>query len=351
MSKSTSSRRDTKLRPTERTGNAVPLTSRDIARTAGVSQATVSRVLNGSPRVSEDTRRRVLEAMHNASYVPNAQAKAMRTSRAGAIGIVTSEIQNPFLPYLLDELTRVAREVGVTVVVWNDDDPHMPLATAGVGAGTVDGILFTAARRDTVGIDRLIERGIPLVLCNRADIDAAADVVMSDHYQTGRRAAEFLIERGHSRIAAVFGPPDTFASPAREAGFRAALRDADITLNPANITRGRTSYTTGYDAAHELLEHGAPDAIFCSSDIIAYGALDALRSASIDVPGQTSVIGIDGLPMSAWHAFNLTTFEQDVHAIAAAAINRLLERISGDHSPPQRTLVPASLITRGSTTQ
>ncbi|PZE77854.1 LacI family transcriptional regulator [Curtobacterium sp. MCBD17_013] len=325
------------------------LTSRDIARAAGVSQATVSRVLNGSPSVSDQTRERVLGAMRDVGYVPNAQAKAMRTARAGAIGIVTSEIQNPYLPYLLDELTRVAREMNVNVVVWNDDDPAMPLATAGVGAGTVDGVLFTAAKQQTLGIDRLVERGVPVLLCNRADLESTADIVMTDHFGTGVRAAEFLLERGRSHIAAIFGPSDTFASPAREAGFRQALRAAGVEIRAEQTTRGTTTYDTGNRAARELLAHGVPDAVFCSSDIIAYGAMDALRTAEVAVPERTWVLGIDGLPMSAWGAFDLTTFEQDITSIARASVQRLLDRIAGDTSEPVHTLVPARLVERGST--
>ncbi|OII38082.1 hypothetical protein BIU98_15225 [Curtobacterium sp. MMLR14_010] len=323
------------------------MTSRDIARAAGVSQATVSRVLNGSPSVSESTRQRVLDAMTAARWVPNAQATAMRTSRAGAIGIVTSEIQNPFLPYLLDELTRVAREIGVNVVVWNDSDPEMPLATAGVAAGTVDGVLFTAAKAATPGIDRLVELGVPVMLCNRADVSSRADVVMTDHHGTGRRAAEFLLAGGRRAVGAVFGPDNTFASPAREAGFRGAMQAAGVPLVFA--AHGVTSYETGYRAARELLEQGVPDAVFCSSDVIAYGALDALRAAGVSVPGDTWVVGIDGLPMSSWHAFDLTTFTQDIPVVARTSVERLLARIAGDGSEPTHTLVPADLVERGTT--
>lgn len=346
MSRSEGNATDTG-RARERGSHAMAITSRDIARAAGVSQATVSRVLNGSPRVTEETRARVVAAMEAARWVPNAQAKAMRTARAGAIGIVTSEIQNPFLPFLLDELTRVAREIGVNVVVWNDDDPEMPLATAGLAAGTVDGVMFTAARTGSSGIDRLIDRGVPLVLANRADADSDADVVMTDHRGTGERAAQFLLEHGRREIAAVFGPDDTFASPARAEGFRAAMGRAGAEL--VFSSHGATSYETGFQATRSLLAHGTPDAIFCSSDVIAYGALDALRDAGVDVPGRTWVLGIDGLPMSSWRAFDLTTFEQDVRVVARTAVELLLARIDGDASEPSHTLVPATLVERGST--
>jgi LacI family transcriptional regulator len=116
-----------------------------------------------------------------------------------------------------------------------------------------------------------------------------------------------------------------------------------------NAAHGATSYETGFRSTRALLEQGVPDAIFCSSDVIAYGALDALRGAGIDVPGRTWVLGIDGLPMSSWRAFDLTTFEQDVQAVARTAVELLLKRIDGGSDEPVHTLVPARLVARGST--
>lgn len=326
------------------------VTSHDVARHAGVSQATVSRVLNHNPTVDEAIRQRVLLALKETGYVPNAQAKAMRTSRAGAIGIVTSEIQNPFFPYMLDELTRAARGRSLNVVVWNDSDPEAPMATAGAGSGTVDGVLFMAARSDVVGIERLSKRGFPVLLCNRAADDAAADVVMTDHYQCGYDAARYFVENGRTSIAAVFGPDNTYASPSRERGFRAALDEAGIELRDDLVSSGVTSYETGVEAALRILRGGSvPDAIFCSSDVMAYGVLDELGERDMLLPDDVWVAGVDGLPMSGWRSFDLTTQRQPIERIADLAIDRLLERIGGDKSGPDRRIVESEWIVRSST--
>lgn len=326
------------------------VTSHDVARHAGVSQATVSRVLNNNPRVDKSIRERVLKALDETGYVPNAQAKAMRTSRAGAVGIVTSEIQNPFLPYMLDELTRAARDRNLNVIVWNDSDPQAPMAMAGVGGGAVDGVLFMAARSDVVGIERLAARGVPLLLCNRAPDDAQADVVMTDHYRCGYDAARYFVDNGRTSIAAVFGPGNTYASPARERGFRDALDEAGVELRDDLVHSGVTSYETGVDAAAEILRAGdLPDAVFCSSDVMAYGVLDELRERDVVLPDEIWVAGVDGLPMSGWRSFDLTTQRQPIERIADAAIDRLIARIGGESGDPVRQVVDSEWIVRGST--
>jgi LacI family transcriptional regulator len=306
-------------------------------------------VLNGVTTVAPDIRERVLAALEETGYVPNAQAKAMRTTRSGAIGIVTTEIQNPFLPYLVDALTGAARERDLTTVVWNDPDPRNPMAAAGAASGVVDGVLVTAARHDIDGVTAMAERGFPVLLCNRAPESAGVDVVTSDHVGSGAASATYLVEHGRRDIAAVFGPPDTFASPARQRGFRKALEEHGVSLPDHRVFSGATSYETGYTAAQALFSGDRPDSIFCSSDIIAYGVLDALAEAGISVPDDVWVCGIDGLPMSGWRSFDLTTHAQDIPHIAAQAIDALASRIGGSRAEPIRLELPTNLIVRGST--
>lgn len=326
------------------------VTSRDVAKVAGVSQATVSRVLNGNGRVAPENRAKVLAALERTGYVPNASAKAMRTKTAGAIGVVTSEIQNPFLPYLLDALTSAASARGTTMIVWNDPDPGAPSALAGVGSGAVDGVLFTAATQGSPGAHELIQRGVPVLLCNRAPTDAAADVVMSDHYASGAASAEYLVRHGRREIAAIFGPASTFASPARQAGFRDALEAAGVRLVEHRVVDGPTSYESGFLAAQRLFDAASGvDAVFCSSDIIAYGAIDAFRTLGVTVPDDVWVCGIDGLPMSSWSAFGLTTHAQQVATIADRALDLLLARVGGATGEPEHVLVPTVLEPRAST--
>ena len=325
------------------------VTSRDIAKRAGVSQPTVSRVLNGIPTVAPEIRERVLLALEETGYVPNAQAKAMRTARSGVVGIATTEIQNPFLPYLVDALTSAAQTIGLTTIVWNDPNPDTPMAVEGAASGAVDGVVFTAARDHIRGAVSLSERGFPIVLCNRAPDTAPVDVVTSDHFSSGADSAQYLLDHGRTRIAAVFGPADTFAGVARQRGFRGAMRDREVALDESWVRSGPTTYDFGMTAIGSILETGRPDAIFCSSDIIAFGVLDGLRKARISVPDDVWVCSIDGLPMSSWRAFDLTTRAQNIPLIARETMEAIARRIGGDNAQPWRHELSTELVVRGTT--
>ncbi|MBK1787237.1 LacI family DNA-binding transcriptional regulator [Prauserella cavernicola] len=326
------------------------VTSRDVAHAAHVSQATVSRVLNGNTRVAPEARERVLRALDELGYVPNASAKAMRTARAGAVGIVASEMLNPYFPRLLDALTREARERDLTVLLWNDDDPAAPMAQAGVKSGAVDAVIFAAAKQETTGVDQLASRGVPVMLVNRADPGNPVDQVTSDHEGSGYAAAAYFLDRGRDDLATVFGPRDTFASPARERGFRRCLAERGVEVATRRWFVGTTSYEHGWASATALLESGTlPSAVFCSADLIAFGVISALRRGGVRVPEDVWVMGNDGLPMSEWDPFDLTTHRQPIEEIAKQGMDRLVARMAGEHGEPRRIMIPTELIVRGST--
>lgn len=328
------------------------MTSRDIAVRAGVSQATVSRVLNGSDKVSPDTRRRVLGAMTEAGYVPNSRARAMRTSRTGTIGLVTSEIQNPFFPYLLDELTRASAEQDIHAVVWNDASTDSRIAADALASGAVDGLIFTTARAGMTGIDRLVAQGAPIVLCNRAPVDSAADAVMNDHEEAARQAARYLISHGRTKIAAIFGASNTFASELRRDGFLTETNALGYSVRGSHTRQGQTTYEAGRHAATDLLaRHPDIDTIFCSSDILAFGAIESVRKSGRRVPEDVWVMGIDGLRSAEWGVFDLTTMAQNVHAIAHDAVSTVLARITNPGGERVLNLHAPELLVRGSTAQ
>jgi LacI family transcriptional regulator len=326
------------------------LTSNDVARAAGVSQATVSRVLNGSALVTADTRQRVLAVLDQLDYVPNASAKAMRTSRAGAIGVVASEMLNPYFPLLLETVTQAAAKLDLGVVLWNDDSADAVMAQAGVSSGAVDGVMFVAAKANSTGVEIMSRRQVPVMLVSRAEENAPVDSVMSDHETTGYDAARYFLDRSRRDIAILLGPEDSFASPARDRGFQRALHEHG--LAPAQDLRftGSTSYTHGWATVMRMIDDGTlPSSIYCTADVIAFGAITALRERSIRVPEDVWVMGTDGLPMSSWNVFDLTTHQQQVSKIAELAVARLGARISGEVDEPLHVRIPTSLVVRGST--
>lgn len=325
-------------------------TSRDVARAAGVSQATVSRVLNSSKPVSEDVRARVMQALESTGYVLNAQAKAMRTSRSGSVGLVTSDIRNPYFPLLLDELTRASNDLGLKAVVWDDRAADGKDSIEAYASGSVDGLILTSLRIGSPEVDELRRRGAPFVLCNRAPADVPADVVMADHEDMAYRITRYVAQAGRTNIAAVFGERDSVATPFRRRGVERALAEHGMDLDVSHVRDGRTAYETGKAAALDLLSSGVVfDTLICTSDVLAYGALDAMRQRGLRVPEDVWVTGVDGLPMSAWGALDLTTVEQNIPEIAQRSVAALAARIDGDRSPFFRDLIESTLVIRGST--
>lgn len=326
------------------------VTSRDVAREAGVSQTTVSRTLSGKVPVDERTRQRVLSAVEKLGYVPNVSATRMRTSRSGAIGIVASEILNPYFPRLLETLTVQARERDLSIVLWNDSEPGAPMAMKGIRGGIVDGVIFTAPTVRTTGVDRLVDAGAPVVLVNRSRPDGRVDQVSSDHEASGYSAADYFLRNGRTKLVTAFGPRDSIASPLREKGFRRRLKEADVSVDPAHWHVGETSYEHGWAVAMGIVEgHHRPDALFCSADIIAFGALSAFQLYGIRVPEDIWVMGNDGLPMSAWPTFDLTTHRQPIEEIARNGLDLLVKRINGEAEGVTDLKLRTELIVRGST--
>ena len=326
------------------------VTSRDVARAAGVSQATVSRALTGRSRVSPEALESIHRAIDELGYVPSTSAQMMRTSRAGSIGVVASEILNPYFPRLLDALTAQAREHDLGVVLWNDADADSRLALQGFRGGSVDGVIYTAPTTHTTGIDVLAAQGAPVVVVNRSSPALHVDQVTSDHEASGYTAAEYFIAHGRRNIATIFGPRDSFASPLREKGFRRRLEESGIDVPTSQWLIGPTSYEHGWDSAMRIADSPEqPDALFCSADIIAFGALSAFTTLGVRVPEDIWVMGNDGLPMSAWPIFDLTTHRQPIEEIARRGLDRLIQRMGGESSAPVDVRLPTELIVRGST--
>jgi len=327
------------------------VTSHDVAREAGVSQTTVSRVLNGSEKVHPETRARVMAAFSALSYAPNASAQAMRTRRAGSIGVVASDMTNPFFPELLDALSRETHRHGFKMILWNqDDDDASESVIEGVSRGLVDGVCVASAASGVTDLSPLNRLSVPLVFVNRGMSGYAADQVTSDNAGAARMAAEYLYAAGRRRIAAVFGPKNINTGPEREEAFLAYLQSKGLRVPPEWTYRGASAFRTGYDAVEHLLRAPElPDTIFCNSDLIAFGAINALRSRGVRVPEEVWIMGIDGLPMSGWEVFDLTTVSQPIELMAREAIDLLIGRIQGSTAEPATLHLPTTLVVRGST--
>jgi LacI family transcriptional regulator len=322
------------------------VTSHDVARAAGVSQPTVSRALRGDPRLSEATRRRVVEAAEALRYVPSQRGRSLATRSTGQIGIVVSDLGNPFYLQVLDELHHALSETHLGMLVLTPD-AHDAVPLERLVDGSLDGAILTTTLLDSSLPAALSERGFPFVLLNREVDDAPCDVSVVDNHQGGILAAAELVGLGHTQIAALFGPSTTSTGRDREAGFRAGLAEAGIPLPDERCRRAPFDWAAGHAAALELLE-SHPTALFCANDILALGAFNALRGRGVGIPEDISLIGFDDVLLSSWEVFRLTTVSQDISAMVSAATELLLTRIAAEEPlDPRRVVLTPTMIHRG----
>ncbi|MBO3676354.1 LacI family DNA-binding transcriptional regulator [Streptomyces sp. NEAU-YJ-81] len=326
------------------------VTSQDVARLAGVSQATVSRVLQGSARVSPETRERVQTAMKQAGYHPNAAARAMRTRRAGTIGVVVADITNPFYPQLLEAVSDELGRAGQRMTLWNATGPSEASALEAIREGAVDGLLFTTVTQMSKPLEEALQRNEPVVLLHRGLDDIGCDQVTADNVAGGRLAARYLVGAGHERIGFLRGPQSASTALHRERGFREMLGELGHPLAPELVRQGNFSHDTARAAMRELLDRPhPPSAVFCANDLTALGAVDGAISLGVRVPEDVWVVGYDDIAMAAWEAYGLTTVRQPITDMARMAVRMLIERIEDRTLPARRREFPAELVVRRST--
>ena len=326
-------------------------TSHDIARIAGVSQTTVSRVLQNRGNVQESTRQRVLKALRETGYVPNVQAQAMRMRRSGLVGVVTGRITNPFYPELLDGLAQAITAADMRMALWASDEPaSSTVAVQAIQGGAVDGLIFTTATREDPALNQAVSQHLPIVLVNRSITGMQCDQVTSDNVSGGRLVAEYFLESGHTDVAVVGGNDVISTGRERRQGFVAAFAEHGIEI-PAN-RQPECDFT--HDAARsvglDLLGSGnPPTAVFCVNDLVAFGVQDAAHRLGVAMPDDLWVAGYDDIPMAAWDRIDLTSVRQPIESMARVAVETLVARIQNPDAPYEHRRFGAELAVRGST--
>lgn len=324
------------------------VTSRDVARLAGVSQATVSRVLSPTANVLPHTRERVLAAMDELGYVPHAGAQAMKTRRTDVIGVVIADVTNPFYSELLDELTRVLGGAGFRVVVWNAGAGSHQDALNAIAESSVDGVVFATATASSPELQEAVKRNRPIVLINRDVEGVECDRVVSENRIGGAAVADYLVQHGRTDAAIIMGDENATTSRDRAAGFLDRMRELGHDVPQSLRFNGDFSHDRAFEITHQLLSGARPSAIFCVNDNMAFGAIDALRDLSIDA-SSCWVVGYDDVEVSSWPSFNLTTIRQPSRAMAAEGAKLLINRIKHPETPPRTITFPCELRERGST--
>ncbi|MEO0564621.1 MAG: LacI family DNA-binding transcriptional regulator, partial [Chloroflexota bacterium] len=287
------------------------VTSIDVARRAGVSQSTVSRVFSPSANVSDDKRERVLAAAAELGYTPNAIARSLSRQQTDIIGLVMADLTSPFYPYVLDKFLTRLQGMGKQVLLFTVSDAEnlddvLPL----IMQHRVDALVITSATLSSEMTAACVRMGIPVILFNRYVRGGDVSSVCCDNYVAGRDVADLLLDSGHQRLAYIAGKPNTSTNTDRERGFRERIAEGDA---PApQILSGSYTYDSGYYGGRSLLlGESVPEAIFCANDIMAVGCLDAARDLGVSVPEDLSVVGFDDIPMAGWSAYDLTTVRHD----------------------------------------
>lgn len=325
-----------------------PATSREVAERAGVSQSTVSRVFSQDERMTPETIERVLKAAHELGYQPNAIARSLSTRRTQIIGLVTSDLSNPFFPHVLEAFTERLHALGWRVLLFTaGSNESVDDLLPSVLAYQVDGLVIASAGLTSTMAEACLQRGTPVVLFNRYAPNSGASAVVCDNIAGGRALADLLLDAGHLKLAYIAGREDSSTNRDREHGFKQRLLERGIAVLLREA--GAYTYDSGFQAAQRLLKRRhPPSAIFCANDITAMGAIDAAREQGVRVPHDLSVVGFDDIPAAAWSAYRLTTVQQPVGLMIERSIQLLMERIENPALEFETCFLPGTLIERAS---
>lgn len=351
---------------TERAGDANSVaTIEDVARAAGVSPATVSRVINERPIVRKETRQRVLDAIAELQFQPNALGRSLATSRTGTLGLVVTDITNPFYPQIVRGVELAATACGMSVLLYDtaEDEEREAQALRLLSERQVDGLVICSSRLPRNRIAALAQAGKPLVLINRLPVPGCMGAVETDQEAGTRQAVLHLAELGHRRIAYLGGPATSEAQQRRLAAFRQICDELGFVVPDAYIQSASASIEGGHESGLRLLDgakrlgrtSSSPTAIVAYDDAVAVGLLLAARDLGLNVPRQLSVIGYDDVPLAAAVSPALTTIQQPMRELGERAVRMLYDALqarSAQETPPVEPLLvrlEPHLIVRAST--
>ena len=327
-------------------------TMRDVARLADVSIQTVSVVVNDSATVSTATRARIVAAIDELGYRPQAVARSLRTGATNTIGLMVADISNPFFSRMADAVEDHAHQAGYNVILYNThSDPVRERTYLHVAAQRwVDGMLFVTATDTLHGLPSLQAAGIPMVAIDRIPDGYEGPSVILDNRRTGAIVAEHLLDLGHERLAHICGPLDLRASVERLEGFQDVIRGRG--LEPLRHVVGDASWScaSGDGAMRELIgRDSVPTAVFASNDRLAIGAMHAVAEAGLRVPEDISIVGVDNIELAPYQMPPLTTVRQSLTDVATLATKILLDLVQGREPERAHVVFEPELIVRRST--
>jgi LacI family transcriptional regulator len=325
------------------------VTAAEVAELAGVSRSAVSRTFTQGASVSQATRERVIEAAEMLGYRPNIMARSLMTQRTNLIAVVMGQLRNPFFTTMLERFEQRFRERELrTLLLTSSGAGDVGEAIDQALEYQVDAIVTAAAAPPRSTAKRCSDLSIPLVVINRAKAPAYTSQVWIDSPQVGRMVADLFFEEGRRRHAMIEGWRDGQLSD-KAIGFRDRVEE--LGAGPVEIESGDFTYEGGVEAARRLLSRpDRPDAIFCTSDLMAFGALDVARQLlRIVVPRELSIVGFGDLVESAWLSHDLTTVRLPIEEIVDSAVQIVLDELAMPDRRARRLKLACALARRGTT--
>jgi len=330
------------------------LTLEDIARQAGVSRSTVSRVVNGQPNVSDKVRNRVLDVIQNTGFHPNAAARTLASQRSWTLGLllphsVSFFFTDPYYPHLTKGIAQACNQYDYTLALFlvgtkEDEDKIFPRVSR---KGLLDGVIVQSGHHgDQSIIGRLVDANMPLVVAGRPFRFDNVSYIDIDNIQAAYSAVRHLIGLGYRRIGTISGPVSSTVGIDRKEGYLKALAESSIPFDESLVAEGDFTESGGYAAMQSLLPAG-PDAVFAASDIMALGAIRAVREAGLRVPEDVAFVGFDDLPLAALSNVQLTTVHQPVVQFGIKAVEVLIDLVENGIAPPRHVIMDTELVVRG----
>jgi DNA-binding LacI/PurR family transcriptional regulator len=334
------------------------ITIKDVAKKAGVSPSTVSRVISGNSRISEETRKKVLTIMDELGYHPNMNARSLVVRSTETIGMIMPRsaenvFQNPFFPEVIRGISAAAQENAYSILLsaGRDDEEVQRAVTKMVQGRQVDGVILLNSRiRDPI-IRYLREQDFPFIVIGRP-VEKNAAYVDNDNMEAAKKATSYLIQKGHRSIAFLGGSPEYMVTKDRLDGYRKALAEAGIPLNPDYILHGEFLEEGGYEAVKQLLIKGKqPTAFVVTDDLMAFGVIGALAEVGMRVPDDVSIISFNNVPLARFSSPPLTSVDIGIYQLGYQAAQKLIEQIRNPSIASSNTLIATRIIERQSVKQ
>ncbi|GAA0803980.1 LacI family DNA-binding transcriptional regulator [Faecalicatena orotica] len=322
-------------------------TSIDVAKLAGVSQATVSRAFNPSSKMSPETRRKVLDAAEALKYAPDAIARSLISNSTNIVAVIMQNPMNPFYAKALTKLSIQLRSFGKQILYFYLDDPdNLHEIINQVLQYRVDGVIITSVSLTSNLADICFDFGVPVVLFNRHTNSPQVQAVCCDNIQAGRDCADYFFMKGYRKFAFIGGYDKVSTSHDRKTGFLARLKERGI--QNAKVYHSEFAYEAGQEAFRHLIKDMGtpPEAIFCASDLICAGVMDSARfEYHYRIPEDIAMIGFDDIQLASYASYNMTSFVQPMDEMIAK-ICELIMAPEKNNIQPNLTLFPCTLITR-----